>query len=460
MKGRHLSAIALYTTATLIVAGSNFLTTPLLLHLLGVDEFARWGLLEPLILTLVPLSGLGLNLGLLNVIAHDREAPSKLLPFHLGAVGLLAILTGLVCSIALGVEIGTLIATILIAEGGILFFIAVWRARGRPGLYAGIEGGRAGLLAFVLLVMTVLPLLSVNELRGYLGLRAGIGVGFFCFALMMTRSSWRPNLAVAKSALFYGFPIALGSVTVAVISNFDRFGVDMVAGTGDVARYVAHVKVTQILGSALAPFFTWFAPLAIRRLKGEDLQDGFLERSFLAFLGVDLALALGLWLIAPSFWPILFAKVPFDPALMGPLLAGMAIFSVGNPLSLGSLREGKTWTALAVTALAFGIGALAVGVLGPLFGATGVAWAKGLAMATYTVAFAVHTIRTLPLRYPWREGAVLVALALGLAFFCGPWIAGLSPLVAFVVASGIAATVLGATWALDRLRQARRHVAP
>lgn len=436
--------------AMLIVAGSSFLTAPLLLRLLGTEGFANWSRLEPLILIALPLAGMGVQLGLLNLIRETPDVASKLFPVHLGFSLVVAIILGVISFVHFGLSVAVCVGVILFVEGGIVFMISFWRATNRPGWYASIEGGRSASVMLALLAMTLLPMVAVSEMTEYLLLRALLGTLFFGLALIATRWRWRPELAMARRAIRFGLPLVLSAMAVTMIMNFDRYFVDSVAGTTDLAAYVAHVKVTQILGSALAPFFTWFAPVAIARIQTGNLHDGFIGRSFFAFMAVNFALCLGLWLVAPAVWDVLFPGIAYSPDLIAPLVLGMLVFAAGNPLGIGSLQEGRTNLALLVTLLAAFAGGIACIALAPYFGAVGVAWAKAFGMAVYTGAFAILTWRSLRIRYPWGRITALAVVSVAVTLLLEPIVFRLSALVGIALATLAAVSILLIALVMDR----------
>jgi len=443
-------SIAFYAIAMLVVAGSNFLTTPLLLRLLGTEGFADWALLEPFILIAMPLAGLGVQMGLLNLIRESPDVAGKLLPVHLGFAAVFAGLIGVVSYVLLGPTVAACVSVIMFVEGGIVFMISFWRVTNRPGWYAIIEGGRSASVMLTLLAMTLLPMAAVSEVTEYLVLRAGFGTLFFGGALIVTRWHWQPDIALARRAIWFGLPLGLSAMSVTMIMNLDRYFVASAVAAHDLSVYVAHVKTTQILGSALAPFFTWFAPVAIARLQTGKLHDGFLGRSFFAFMAVNFALCLGLWLMAPIVWDELFPEAAYSKSLMTPLVLGMVVFAAGNPLSIGCLQEGRTNHALLVTLLAAVTGGIACLALVQHFGAVGVAWAKAFGMTVYTCTFAILTWRRLRITYPWGMITALAAMSGTFAVLLEPIVFNMPALPGMALASFASILVLVAAFAMDR----------
>lgn len=449
---RNLRAIGLYALGTLLISGSNFAATPLLIHLLGTGGFSRWAAIEPLILLIIPLAGLGIQHGLLNQLPRDGSAAQRLLPWHvLSALGMAALLAlGMTVS-GWPIRLGLLAAGIAAIEGMIVFQIAWWRATGRPGAYAIREGGRAVLIALALAAIALLagPSLSLD---GYLILRLALGATFLLPALLAVNWPWSPDPAKAGKAIAYGLPIVLASAIVVALMNFDRYAVLAIASNADLTAYVAHARLAQILGPALAPFFFWLAPLAVARLHAKTADTGFFGASFFGFASADLALTLALWLLAPALWPILFPGIAFDPLLFGLFLAGMAVFACGNPLSLGSLREGRTTTALVVTGFAALAGLCAIALLAPRWGVHGIAAGKTVGLCAYALGFALHTRRTLSIAYPWPAIAIVTGLTVILAVALYPLAARLAFPAASALAATAAAFVLLAAWSIWRLR--------
>ena len=96
-----LRSIGLYTLGIGVVNGVNFITAPLLIALLGNTEFARWGLLEPILLLGITLAGFGLQTGLMRMIRGDydadRRAVDALLPFYVSSAVVVRTLFGFHC---------------------------------------------------------------------------------------------------------------------------------------------------------------------------------------------------------------------------------------------------------------------------------------------------------------------------------------------------------------------------
>ena len=411
-----LRSVLLYSLSVGVVSAANFAATPLLLHLLGHDAFAQWSLIEPVLLALVPVAGLGIQVNLLRKISReavaDRSMVAGLLPFHLATSLVIGFIGGaIVIALGLPTLLALLALTTLAVEGTLIFFVALWRAEERPGRYALIEGGRAVALAAVLAIALCFVAAGSMTVDNYLAARLALAIVAALAALQIVRPDFRPASEAARQAIRYGLPIVVASMLGSILTSVDRYALG--AGSADaLAGYVAHTKVAQLLALASIAYFMWFGPKAMRKLDdGISAHRFFVVATTTLFL-VILALCANTWFIVPLVWPYFFPTVAFDRELFGILLAGTAMLCLGNPLSLGALREGKTYLATLLSLAAVTMTLLACFALGGLFGPIGVAWGRMLGMATYSILFAVSTIMALRIRYPF---ALYALFAIGAA---------------------------------------------
>lgn len=438
-----LFSLFCYALAIGLASGSNFLTAPLLLSLLGQAGFARWALVEPLILTLIPVAGFGINYGLMHAIAQGggpRRAIGRLVPFFLGASALVAAAAAAIALPGWGLTIALLSAAIVLTEGAIGLFVAYWRSCNRPGLFALVEGGRAALVVLMLAAAWMLAPMLVHSVDGYMGLRGIVGVAAVLLALVVIRPIGPGDRGEAVAAMRFGLPIVGASMLVAMTTTIDRYAVAQFATVAAISSYVAHVKLVQVLGSALTPFFTWFAPVAIRRLPEGEAAHPFFTGSVYAFQTVNGCATLGMWFLAPLVWGALFGSVPFDATLFAILLVGQMLFALGNPVSIGTLRPGKTWHALRATAITLAVTTMACIGLGAVMGTTGVALGRAVGLAAYTATLGYGTVRDLGLRYPWGRMALQIGLVVAVMATSAPWLRLANPWVA--VGSAAASCIL------------------
>jgi O-antigen/teichoic acid export membrane protein len=451
MAKRDVAAVATYAVAILLVSGSNFLMAPVLLRYLGVEEFSSWALLEPVILIALPFAGLGIQIGLLNELRRSTAAPGQLLVSHLAIV----IVIGALCAALLlgsGPTLAILCGAIVAVEGAMSLFASYWRSINAPRIYAISEGGRsAAVLAVVAVLLWADNAPLEDRLLLYLTVRTGVGALFFVVSMAMTRWPLEFSVPTTIRAMRFGLPIVAAAAIVAALTNADRYALGP-SPTIEVATYVAHQKLAQTLGSALAPFFTWFAPVAISRLGNVKDNMPFFRGSFYAFMSLNCALATGLWVAAPGLWPILFPGTEFDSTLFAVSLIGMVAFACGNPLSIGSLREGKTMISLAVAITAATVGLASIPILAASYWALGVAAGKSLALIAYSVAFGLHTHKTLKVSYPWPKVVGVLAISLLLAVLGSTALASTDLIPSIVAGSICASLIVGTSLVIWRSR--------
>ena len=406
-------SLSLYIVAIALVSGSNFLIVPVLLSAIGPQQFAVWALLEPVLLLLVPLSGFGIQFALMQRLALKEDAKSLVSALFAPYV-LLAALSGtaaftLVALMHHRIEIAVFLGATVFLEGTIVFFIFYWRAQDRALHFLMIEGGRA----FVVLIFTALLYWLghslLRDLGGYLLIRMTMAAVALAAAVLLVRPGFLIDPATFRRSVRFGLPVVVAGALVTSLLNFDRFVVLWATGETQVAYYVAHTKVVQILAASLAPFFIWYAPKAIAGLNRAGAEHGFLVRNFFGFVTVNVGLSVGLWLILPSAWPLVFPGAALNLPLMAWLIFGMAVFSCGNPLSVGTLTDGKSHQALLVTLAALCLGVALIFPLAAAYGQIGVAIGKCAAMMVYTGLFAVSAISATKADYRWlRIGGIIL----------------------------------------------------
>ena len=405
-----LVSLLCYALAIGLASGSNFLSVPLILSLVGPADFARWALIEPLILALIPLAGFGINYGLMHAIAHSdrpRRAIGMLLPAYAGASLLVAMVGGGIALASWGMVTAALCAAIILVEGMVALFVTYWRARERPGFFAAVEGGRAAAIVVVLAIAWLAVPSLIRSIPAYMAVRAGIGMAAIVLAILIIRPIGPGDRSETAAAIRFGLPIVCASVLVSLTMTVDRYAVAHFVAMGAVPLYVAQVKLVQVLGSALAPFFTWFAPVAIRRLPEGEAAHPFFANSVFLFHAVNCCCTIGMWFLTPLVWHPLFGSLPFDPMLFAILLLGQMIYALGNPVSIGTLRPGKTWQALRATTVTIALTVAGCAALGAVAGAQGVAWGRFIGASAYTLVLAAGTVRDLRIRFPWGRMLLL-----------------------------------------------------
>lgn len=417
--------VVYYALAVAIVSGATFLITPLLIRFVDQASFVSWVPIETLILSVLPLSGLGIPVGALRYTnthtndTHDTTQFGAIISAH----ALLCLATSSIGAImaffiSKDYEITVIVLLILLFEGIIALYISNWRAQNRPFIFLVYEGGRSSIT--LLLVLTVYSIFQVdNSIVVYLIVRTVVSIVFAILAFCSrTSSRLAIDIKLTIKLVSYGGPIVIASMLAAYLLGMDRLVIVKVGTTTDVTNYVAHVKLAQLLLTATSPFFIWLAPIAIRALSKEEFSRSvsFMRKStylysvFVALVAGNMAIA------APCLFHLLFPDVEYDQTIFRSLIFGFAIFAFGNPVSLGSLKSGLTYVSVLIAMLAVGTAQAALSFLPDHFGIWGVIQGRSVGLLVYVLAFALHTEVSLKVGYAWLSMAYVLATAYGILF--------------------------------------------
>jgi O-antigen/teichoic acid export membrane protein len=342
---------------------------------------------------------------------------NALFPLHVSACLFVGLVAGAIGLLWIGdIFEAALVGLIVAVEGVISFFLIFWRTRERAFLYALFEGGRASAVVVAIMIAVVAGDTGVGSVAQYLSVRLSFAVLAVGIAVLLAAPIWQPTFRASVDGATYGLPIVLAASAAALLFSIDRYAIAGHVAAPDVSAYVAHAKLSQVLSTALTPFFAWFGPKAVRQVSAQQKADPFLQRAVSAFFFVVLLACANFWLLAPAFWQYVFPKIQLDRALLLFFLVGVGIYAMGNPLSVGALRPGKTYQAPLLTAVALAVAGVGSVALSTAYGAYGAAAGRSLGMASYTVLFAVNTVLSLKLRYPWllfSTAAVIVSFVCG-----------------------------------------------
>lgn len=435
-----LRNIALYGGSALLVSGSNFLTVPLLVALLGADGFSVWSLLEPLLLIFLPVAGLGINFGLMNAgrnsAADAHSAAETLVLSHVALAALVGCSIG-VASAATGtpVPLAMLLSLVVATEGSIVFFVALFRAQDRPLSFAAMEGGRT-FLTLLIVGAAVLFAYEHFDISSYLLLRATTAFVALAAAIILVGTKLRPSWTSTLDAIKYGAPIVTGSLIVAGLSSLDRYALSYTGHAASLASYTAHTKLAQTLSIATGPFFMWYAPKAIQQLHHGNAGHPFLiSATSFAFLFSIMAGG-SLLILSPSIWRVLFPTLAFDLHIFASMIFGMCAFSLAPTLGIGCLQQGKTFLAPTLTFGALIVALTAAVAGGHLFGELGVSAGRSIGFIAYAALFLAATMLGPKVRYPAARYVALYVAAFFVAFWLALFTGSHGILASVLVASG------------------------
>ncbi len=346
-------------------AGSNLLLTLVLVRGLGVEGFATWSIVEPLLLIFATLAALGMQYGVLFTSASDAADPRR----ALGTGILVALPTAIVLSVIVWFAIGLTIEPIglvnivvpLVSDTIAVLIIASLRGQRRMPIWLGFEAIRS--LGLVLVAFGALRFEAswVANVDNFLMLRGCITATAVVVTAILLKAQLRFDGALALRMVKYGLPISAAALAALVTNSADRFLLaSFQIDRTIIASYAAHQRLIGILMVlTVTPLNLWFAVEAMRR--DTEKQASFFQGTLIALLAALSLLILATFIVSPMLWPYLFPQLPFQPMIFA--LLGLAIVpqALGIVLNIGGLREKKTYLNAIVVA-ATGATVLALGI--------------------------------------------------------------------------------------------------
>ncbi|MET0257527.1 MAG: hypothetical protein ABW179_03015 [Methylobacterium sp.] len=369
-----------------IPAGSNLLLTLVLLRGLGIDGFAFWSLIEPMMMIFGTVGALGIQYGLLFTTASGASEPRH----GLGAAFTLAAPLSLILASVVWLAsrqwlgpVGYLSLVLpLVAETLAMLAISSLRGQRRTGAWILFEMIRSlGLVAIAFLALW-LDLSWVRSVDSFLILRGTFTMAAVVTVAFVLKARLGVDRALMMRMIRYGLPIAGAAMVANMTTSADRF----IMATLDVdlsviASYAAHQRLTGIMGVlTVTPLNLWFAVEAMRR--DTVAEAGFFQAVVIILLLALSTLMLGAFLLAPFLWPWLFPGLEFHPFVFCVLTLTIVPQALGIVLNIGGLREKKTH----LNAIVVACGTTAMVALGfPLIHFAAAAGAALARLGTYVV---------------------------------------------------------------------------
>lgn len=413
---RRWSLAAAYVAAAAIPAGSNFFLTLLLVRSLGINGFAEWAIIEPILLIGAAASPLGTQFGALNATATRAASPQRVL-FTGFAVSLSAsLVVAATGAVLLGhlfnTGLGLAFAFALCADALATVAVSSLRGSNRPGTLAAFESVRSfGLVLSVFIVYWLRPewIETPAQFLIYRFAATMIAIGVAGYIIGLEPCLDRPLRA---EMMRYGLPL-LGATAIGLaMTNLDRYLLTFLGwGAPLITAYVAHQRLAGILSvTVVTPLQLWFPAETMRR--GAAGNESFFRSVVAALLAWLVVIECSAVIIAPIIWSWLFPQVHFQPLLFLLLAAAVIPQALAIAVNIGALQQTKTSLNIIGAAVGFCTN-LAIGVpLTVLFGNAGAAAARLGAFTTYMVAFRQISQRITPVHHPLFR---LIPFGLGFA---------------------------------------------
>lgn len=387
-----------YAIGSAFLAGAGFVSVPILVRLLGNQEFGRWVLLEPVLLIGAQLVLLGINGGIFKQVAHDgisvKYAFRKLLLAAQPAAIFFTILLALVMGWLGYSSIEQVVIAILIwVEAILLFGVASLRAANLPSYFAIVQVVRA-MIMIGFLAIALFGYIIITDVSEVLVMRfsvASIAV-FFVLIIIFKKKDVVSGSVVEKrfdggaklkawplyiDAVRYGFPLLFTSLLLMAFQFTDRFILKSFMSFEVLAEYVIHVKVVSALNLIIVtPFCLWWPTERFLRRKDDDGGQAFFCTVANLFLVILLAVGGCLWLASEWLLPIFAPSVTVSVQLMLVLILSAIFFAMAYPLNIGLLDGGKTHKTIWGALIGLMVQVILCVVLIPDFGMLGAAYAN------------------------------------------------------------------------------------
>lgn len=388
---KTLGRVGGYFVGTASQAAISFISVPLLIHSLGIAEFGRWGVVEPLVQLAAQLTLLGVNLGIVKLVCQDGFKPKN--SFFLLAKATLPML-GVICSLTLiasqsvgfSLTSGIFLALLVAAESYLMLALAGMRA---GNIVTGFVA------ASLLKALGVLGVLLCNRKFGFPIIQSAENVviwwgGISSVSLLIAVLSLyyfdRGNDAVSTSSelgirhiyadcVRYGLPMLISSLLMLAVLNIDRFFLQHYLDFRQVGEYVVYVKIANAMNFLIMPVQLWWPTARFTNISSEDGGAKFFSFAATAICRVFLMGAMGLWLLSPWLYGVFTQEGHFNKWLALLPILGSFIYAMATPLNVGLLKSGNTHFNIVAVGVSALFSMLLCFLLIPLFGLIGAALA-------------------------------------------------------------------------------------
>lgn len=414
-----------YGLASVLQAGSSFVVLPLLILILGTSAYAKYALLEPLLLVLAQTMLLGAHQGLIHAVCKD-DKPLKLVLAGL-LLGSQIYLIPMVLTVGFlvnywqnSVAISGLFAVALYLESLNLIFLTAARAVAASWAY------------FTAVLLRILVMLGGTAIALFLRGRESVDIAFVLqlaagaafFSMLglaialrqyvekssVETANAKSSLALTREAVSYGLPIVMASMCQAAIAYSDRYVLDQFASPRTVAGYVIAVKLANALNFISTPINLWWPTARFTHQRDADGGISFFRNTALLLGALYGVAAITLVIVTPYLMPLMAQGAPLLLTVAGLLVIGTYFSCMQVVLNVGLLSTGHTRKNFFVA------GVVAILNLGgcltmvPIYGAIGAAAVS--AFSALILLLGLHGLSQKVIKVPQRYGLLfLQALA-------------------------------------------------
>lgn len=422
---RNALTISGYFFATATQSALAFFSVPLLVRGIGVAEFGRWSLIEPVAQLVAQCALLGLNQGAIRLISHDGLTPWAAVRLILRRIWPVLLLAGVGTAAAtlamdwLRPWAAWLLGLFVLLEAVLALFLSSLRAGNRVAAFAsGIVIRSAAILALLsAAIFAGVPAIhSAENVLGWWGLVWLLAAGLL--AILIVREKGPPGSAAQEAlhfqnALRYGLPL-LATVLFAFVTQYaDRFLLSRFFNYEILGHYVIYLKIAAALNFLVLPVQLWWPSARFQWVKRADGGASLFPRAALAGSALFLAAALGVWAVSPWLIRWFAPGVAFDGDAIFLLALAVALNGMAVFVNVGLLLPGRTHLNIPVSLIAAVSQIGLVSWLAPLYGVVGAALATVLTALINLVLQAIFSQRCYPLPFRFGlMGALFVAVAM------------------------------------------------
>ena len=425
----YLFSIGGYFFSTVLTAGVSFFSVPLLIRALGIKEFAKWSLIEPLIILISQLMLFGLNYGILKQVNLDKLPPFQTFKSLGKAAQPCMLMVSIACYFILQILGFTFyqslwFVVLVYSEGILLLSLSTFRAASSVEGFATGSITKASIFLIALILAVYTKYFVVSEIRDVLFWRFVAAIGGICLSLIVVRLIKNHNFFLIlhekskswplyKDAVIYGMPILITGLLAMVIEFADRYIIKTYFDYITLGQYVVYLKMSKFLYPLIiAPFGLWWPTERFKRLEDDDGGKVFFKNVASVMLAIYLLIGGVIWLFSPWLITWFAPGIPFKSEIVLILITSAIFMGMGAPMNIGLLNAGKTHLNIyAVLCGAFLHIVFCIALI-PNFGILGAAIALALSYFSYTALLNYVSQRVYHVPFSYKSMTILIILAL------------------------------------------------
>jgi O-antigen/teichoic acid export membrane protein len=430
-----------YFLAQLAIVAAGFISLPILTRVLTKEDFGQLSLILLSVSFLAPCGRIGIPQSITRHFAEYARAgrdsarsyaSSMLLTSAVVSVGLV----GLSWLVGKDIErrhwggpwnYAMLIGPLLATEVVLSVLTELYRAQLRSGMAAALSVvSRYATLAGSLLFFFCLSSTFFSFLAGRAVAQGVIVVAFLVpLGLAGLVRLQRIDTSVVREGIRYGFPLSLAASGGFFVAYGDRYVIQTLLNSAQVATYSVPYDLLQQLEAALtAPIRLAIIPIVFSMISHEGVEKAsmYLSDVLRGMILLIVPMIFGISFLGHDVIVLLASEKYADSSALLPILStGILLGGISFILSVGLSYQKRT---ALIAYMTVGSGILNVGLnalMIPIFGLMGSAWATLITYVLYVVVSYRLSRRYLPLRF--YAGSTVCAVVASLCMVGVLWVA-------------------------------------